>query len=271
VSARPWYRRFGSDFIAGTLGLTLEEKGAYSLILDLIYDHGGPIADDPRYIAGVCGCSVRKWTTIRTALIHAGKIVLGEGTISNSRAEFELETDAKTARKLAENGAKGGNKRAENQAGRNENNNLDEAGLKHRAPVQNPEPEKKKEGATHPSKRARKTHLTSLPDDWQPDEADFDYGAGIGLTRRQIADRAEDMRLWARSKGERKADWRATFRGFLRRTAKPSSTGPPRRGQQSKPTWKDIFDGADNPKAETSNEQRYDLDLTAEVVTRGNA
>ena len=65
MSERPWYRRYGSDFIAGTLGLSLEEKGAYSIVLDLIYDRRRPIPDDARYIAGVCGCSVRKWTAIK--------------------------------------------------------------------------------------------------------------------------------------------------------------------------------------------------------------
>jgi uncharacterized protein YdaU (DUF1376 family) len=160
MSARPWYRRYGSDFIAGTLGLTLEEKGAYSLILDLIYDHGGPIADDPRYIAGVCGCSVRKWNAIRATLVKAGKIEVGDGTISNSRAIFELENDAKTTRKLSENGRTGGNKRAENEAARKENNGLAEAGLKHRAPVQNPESREEgkpssSSGDKSPSLRAR--------------------------------------------------------------------------------------------------------------------
>ena len=29
----PWYRRYPADFINGTFGMTLEEKGAYSLIL----------------------------------------------------------------------------------------------------------------------------------------------------------------------------------------------------------------------------------------------
>jgi len=58
---RPWYRRFPDNFIAGTVGLTLEEKGAYSLVLDLMYVRGGPVPDEPRYIAGVCNCSVRKW------------------------------------------------------------------------------------------------------------------------------------------------------------------------------------------------------------------
>lgn len=83
MSAHPWYRRYGSDFIAGTMGLTLEEKGAYSLVLDLIYDRGGPIPDDPRYIAGVCGCSIRKWNAIRERLIEAGKITLAEGRITS--------------------------------------------------------------------------------------------------------------------------------------------------------------------------------------------
>lgn len=79
MSERPWYRRYGSDFIAGTLGLSLEEKGAYSIVLDLIYDRRRPIPDDARYIAGVCGCSVRKWTAIKASLLGFGAIVITEG------------------------------------------------------------------------------------------------------------------------------------------------------------------------------------------------
>lgn len=79
MSNRPWYRRFPDRFIAGTVRLTLEEKGAYSLVLDLMYVRGGPIADEPRYIAGVCNCSVRKWNTIRQRLIDLGKIEVADG------------------------------------------------------------------------------------------------------------------------------------------------------------------------------------------------
>lgn len=73
---RPWYRRFPDNFIAGTVGLTLEEKGAYSLVLDLMYVRGGPVPDEPRYIAGVCNCSVRKWNAIRQRLIDLEKLVV---------------------------------------------------------------------------------------------------------------------------------------------------------------------------------------------------
>ena len=129
----PWYRRFPSDFINGTVGLSLEEKGAYSLILDLIYARGGPIPDDARYISGVCGCSLRKWAAIRNVLLERGKIEISDGLISNNRAIIEVETAAKFSRKLAENGAKGGRKRAENQSSSNKINDLTEAPLKHHA------------------------------------------------------------------------------------------------------------------------------------------
>lgn len=136
MSGRPWYKRYGAAFVHGSLGLTLEQKGAYSLCLDLIYDRGGPIPDDARWLAGVCGVSLRKWSSLREALVAAGKLVEIDGHLTNHRAEKELETAAKTARILAENGSKGGLKRAENAAEANENRELDQAGLKHRAQVQ---------------------------------------------------------------------------------------------------------------------------------------
>ena len=78
---RPWYKRYPSDFIQGTVGLSLEEKGAYSLILDLIYDKGAPIVDDARYLAGICNVSLRKWAAIRERLIFAKKITVLNGVI----------------------------------------------------------------------------------------------------------------------------------------------------------------------------------------------
>ncbi|PZQ13650.1 MAG: hypothetical protein DI565_14000 [Ancylobacter novellus] len=151
MSTRPWYPRYGADFVHGTMGLSLEEKGAYSLCLDLIYDRGGPIPDDARWLAGVCGVSVRKWGALRQRLLEVGKLVLRETGLSNVRAENELENSAKIARKHAENGAKGGNKRAENALASSENNDLAQAGLKHRARVPQPQlQEKEREDAAPP-------------------------------------------------------------------------------------------------------------------------
>lgn len=155
MSERPWYRRFPSDFISGTLGMTLEEKGAYGIVLDLIYDRGGPIPDDSRFIAGACNCSVRKWNAIRDRLLIMGKLVMVEGdSLSNRRAEKELEIVETEARKAAENGRKGGEKSAETRAAAKENNDLGQAGLKHHARVSTPDTSKEKgEKGTDPTAR----------------------------------------------------------------------------------------------------------------------
>jgi uncharacterized protein YdaU (DUF1376 family) len=128
---RPWYRRFPDNFIAGTVGLTLEEKGAYSLVLDLMYVRGGPVPDEPRYIAGVCNCSVRKWNAIRDRLVGLGKIHAVDGYLTNDRATKEIENAAKDARELAENGSKGGYKAAENARAANKNKTLASAKPQH--------------------------------------------------------------------------------------------------------------------------------------------
>lgn len=129
--SRPWYRRFPDNFIAGTVGLTLEEKGAYSLVLDLMYVRGGPVPDEPRYIAGVCNCSVRKWNAIREKLISLGKIHVVNGYLTNERAEKEIENASKDAEERAESGRKGGEKSAENRSAINKNRGLGQAKLKH--------------------------------------------------------------------------------------------------------------------------------------------
>lgn len=122
MSGNPWHRRYHSDALAGMLSLTLEERGAYQTVLDLIYDRGGPVADNERLLAGYMGCSLRKWRALRGALVLKGKLVAADGTLTNARAQKQLETDAKTTRKLAENGAKGGRKKADNAKNDNENN-----------------------------------------------------------------------------------------------------------------------------------------------------
>ena len=91
----PYYKRFPRDFLDGTIGLCLETKGAYAIVLDLIYMRDGRLADDARYIAGQLGCSVRKWTAIRKELVEKGKIQCANGIISNFRADYLTEESRK--------------------------------------------------------------------------------------------------------------------------------------------------------------------------------
>lgn len=125
-----WYKRCGADFIHGTMNLSLEEKGAYSLCLDLIYDRGGPIPDDARWLSGVCGVSMRKWNSLRQSLINAGKLTAENGFLTNSRAALEIVSAHLQRRNQAETGAKGGRKRAENERQARQNSDLAQATLK---------------------------------------------------------------------------------------------------------------------------------------------
>jgi len=90
VNGLPYYPKYPRDFFDGTIGLPFEVKGAYSMLLDLIYMSGGKLYDDSRFIAGHLNCSVRAWNGYRAALITAGKIRVENGIISNFRADKEL-------------------------------------------------------------------------------------------------------------------------------------------------------------------------------------
>lgn len=103
--------------------MSFELKGAYSILLDLIYMQGGELPDDPRYISGLLGMSVRKWNSIRKDLLAMGKIHINGTSISNYRAIIELES----LRKLQE-------KQRENRSGPNKNNDLEKPRFDHTEP-----------------------------------------------------------------------------------------------------------------------------------------
>jgi uncharacterized protein YdaU (DUF1376 family) len=136
----PYYKRFPRDFLEGTIGLSFETKGAYAIVLDLIYMRDGRLPDDARYIAGQLGCSVRKWTGILADLVAAGKLQVEGGIISNFRADDLTEESRKYQDKQSE------------IAGRPRKNK----GLKQPRASQ-PEPEPEREANASLSKIARPT------------------------------------------------------------------------------------------------------------------
>lgn len=116
---RPWYPRFPSDFILGTVHMDLETRGAYSTIIDLLNDRDRPIPDEPRFIAGFLNCSVRKWNAIRERLLADGKLTLNDrGEITNPRFDREHLGRAEQREFLAEKGREGGLKSAAMRAQR---------------------------------------------------------------------------------------------------------------------------------------------------------
>ena len=149
MSRTPWHKHYHQDALLGMASLSVELRGVYYTLLDLMYDRKGPLAESDQMMAARMCCSVKKWQKYREALLDAGKIHLdSDGRITNNRFENELKISCKRA----ENGAKGGRARHENQKSPNENNASTEIGLKQTPKPQNQIPEK--EGAKAPSVRA---------------------------------------------------------------------------------------------------------------------
>ena len=100
----PYYPRYPRDFLEGTVGMPFELKGAYGLVLDLIYMMGKRgLPDDPHFISGHLGMSVRKWNVVRDKLIALSKIQAENGIISNKRADKEKIIQSKFQDKQREN------------------------------------------------------------------------------------------------------------------------------------------------------------------------
>ncbi len=99
----PYHRRYHQDALQGYRKLSLEERGAYTTILDLIYDEGGPIENNERWLAGELNCSLRKAKALLESLLTMRKLFINtQGKISNHRAEAELENSLKISRKRSE-------------------------------------------------------------------------------------------------------------------------------------------------------------------------
>lgn len=86
-----WYKRDPDAALSGMMGLSLEERGAYNTVLDLLYTRDGHLPDDERFIAGWLGADVRVWRRIRERLLMLGKLTVVGGLITNLRATSEID------------------------------------------------------------------------------------------------------------------------------------------------------------------------------------
>jgi uncharacterized protein YdaU (DUF1376 family) len=104
--ALPYYPRYPRDFLDGTASMSFELKGAYSILLDVIYAQDGRCPDNDRYVAGLLGCSVRAWRVYKNLLVEIGKINVDNGIISNFRADKELVKSRLYQEQQRQNGLK---------------------------------------------------------------------------------------------------------------------------------------------------------------------
>lgn len=88
-----FYRRDPSKALSGMIGLSLEERGVYNTILDLLYSTWRPLEDDRPFLANWCGCAVQKLNPIIRRLIEKGRLITFEegGRTYLSDEAFEAE------------------------------------------------------------------------------------------------------------------------------------------------------------------------------------
>lgn len=102
-----FYRRDPGAALAGMAGMSLEERGVYNTIIDLLYLTWRPVEDSPAYIAGHCGCAVQKLNPLLRRLIDAGKLIrfeengrsyISNGHFENERAAVKGASDTRSGR-----------------------------------------------------------------------------------------------------------------------------------------------------------------------------
>lgn len=84
-----WFKWDPRAALTGMMILSLEERGAYITVLNLIYARDGELADDEETICTWLRCTPRVWKRLRARLIVCGKLYVHNGMLHNSRADTE--------------------------------------------------------------------------------------------------------------------------------------------------------------------------------------
>lgn len=225
-----FYRRDPGLALQGMSSMSLEERGVYNTVIDLLYLTWRPLEDDRGYIAGHCRCAVQKVNPIINRLIASGKLVTfnegGRSYISNPTFEREradvkgpiktrsgragveeksAEVEEKSA-SVAENSPLLDIKTEENQR----DSALDKSRVdKSRDIPPNPQNGGEQGGREIDRRKAKRALPEGIPTVEQISEAQErarKVGANVDM-----AYQAQRFRNWAQAKDARYADWGKTW------------------------------------------------------------
>lgn len=244
-----FYRRDPGLALAGMAGMSLEERGVYNTILDLLYLTWRPVEDNAAYIAAHCGCAVQKLNPIIAKLVEKRKLIRfvegGQSYISNPAFEDERDEVKGPAKSRSGRRSAAGNEAQveekspgveEKSASVSENPPLLDIDCEEKQSVTpldrqektREEPPKPPRGGSddlfgeepEPAKRSRRKAATPIPAEFPSAEAIVEEqlkarAAGADV---DAAYQAERFRNWALGKDARYADWGATWRNWMVRT-----------------------------------------------------
>lgn len=234
MSKAPWVKWYAEKFLHGIIGMTAEEIGVYSLLLNMIYETGGPVKEDLERLAARCRMRPTSFRKVLDSLEENGKLLRADGVISNPRAEKELETRAKVVEKWRENfsGGKGKKEGKDNENNTSTPPSAEPPEKPHRG-VEKESVEKDKErkrAVAPPQPRAApRTRGSRIPQDWKLTPELLLYARSKGLTDKESKNEAEKFSsYWRGVAGDKgvKLDWDATWQSWIMRTAERLGRNP---------------------------------------------
>ena len=217
-----FYRRDPSKALAGMVGLTLEERGVYNTVLDLLYSTWRPLEDDRAFIAGWCGCAPQKVNPIIRRLIEKGRLItfeeggrayLSDKAFEDERASVKGVSYTRSGR--GQIGEKSGEVREKSEkVGGSQGDLLEKQGVKN---TEKRREEKKTPLPPKGEKKARRKPETELPEGFPDLKAlqdakarVLDAGAAV-----KISAEAERFRNHAAQTDRRARDWMAAWRNWI--------------------------------------------------------
>lgn len=231
-----WYKREPTAYLGGVQGMSAKEHAVFGVVLDLIYQHGGSVNDDPAWFAGwisdMGSSAVRKAVE---SLIERKKLIRVGDQLTNKRANSEAKTKENLRETRAKSGEKGGIESGKSRSVFNKNNDLSEA-------IGSPREEKRREDKEEPKGSSKKPDQdllpavsekpepkasprgSRLPDDWHLPKDWGDWAVSEGWAPDAIRSEADKFRdYWIGKAGAaaKKVDWQATWRNWMRNSNTP--------------------------------------------------
>jgi len=119
VSKDPWIKWFPGDFLHGVSELEANEGWVYTIVLNLIYDAGGPWPLSVDRLSRRCRLRPSTVQKALDALYDLGKLTLVDGRLTNGKAEKSI----KSRQKVSENSAEAANARWDKERAKSNENN----------------------------------------------------------------------------------------------------------------------------------------------------
>ena len=208
--SEPYLPLYVGDYLRDTGYLTLDQHGAYCLLLMRLWSAGGSLPSDEQKLARIAGVTIKRWRPIWADL--EAFFVVGEGTISHNRITSELQKAKGLHAKRAAAGAKGGAAKSLKT--------LDPDLANAKARPKQIIPYHKEEVEKEPKGSQKSKHGSRLPKEFLPD---LDWATDAGLTLSQATSEAAQFAdYWKSASGANavKLDWNATWRNWVRNGVK---------------------------------------------------